>query len=82
MTLYLYECYQPYAFWHSGWVGPCPVQLTSGNEATSSPLGAGPPSSYDFGVRCTPSLGERDVVVNFTPTLACPAHPSAGPLTR
>ena len=82
MTLYLYVCYQLYAFWHSGWVGPCPVQLTSGNEATSSSLGAGLPSSYDFGAAAPLVLGSEVWWLIFTPTLACPTHPSAGPLTR
>ena len=36
------------------------------------PLGAGLPSIYGYGARCTPSLGGRGVVVNFNLTLSQP----------
>ena len=34
------------------------------------------PSNYDYGARCTPSLGGRGVVVNFNPTLSQPVMPT------
>ena len=79
MTLYLYVCYQPYAFWHSGWVGPCPVQLTLGNEATSSPLCAGLPSSYDFGAAAPLVLGSEVWRLILPPLWPAPLTPVLAP---
>ena len=45
-----------------------PVGL--GMRLLFTPWGQVCPSNYDYGARCTPSLGGRGVVVNFNPTLS------------